>query len=787
MAAYDLEALSPLEFEELIGDLLQAEMGIRFELFKPGRDNGIDLRNCLKNENIIVQCKHYFNSSFRDLKKSLESEKEKVMALQPTQYIIATSCGLTPANKKTIKEIFHPYCLTEGDIYGRNDILKLLKDHEDVVKKNYKLWFTSEAVLRIILHSGTLNQTETDLENFKDLLPKLVMNDAYFRVQDILKDVNTCVICGQPGIGKSTLMKLFVWNYASQGYQPVKIYQDIKEAYDLFDKSQKQIYYYDDFLGETFLESGLGKNEGSGICSFIKRINKMPNKKFILTTREHVLNQALFQSEKISGIKEYKSIISLSDFSLRDKAQILYNYLWHSNISKKSIQELLNDKNYMKIIQHRNFNPRVIQWMTCNKQVRDGNYLEQFLRSLDNPSELWSYAFEHQISSHSQTILLIMGTFDGHVCSDNLWMAFKQYYASDSLNQKDLYQSYRNSTKELEGSFIKSNTYKETLEGSFIKSNTHKEILYFEFNNPSVRDFINNYLLNNKILTNTLCEQAVFFDQLNQLWNIFQDGCRRDAKMVSDYVDLPLYLRSIERLFEDDRTGSRSNHHEKKILFLLSVTATVKEGTFVKLLQNKLKDLIQQNYNGNTWDLTTLYDILVLIKNSKDFFSLEIPTELDELIQSSKIALLSNQPTYISDFSLIKKFIDHTGMVFEPKEMDVLKQRLNLILREKIKIDEDMIYTYNPDDNCFDQIGFEIQDLEELGNDLINISSLFDSCACLDEAVTFVHDKIEEYYESIDASDIFDDDLPGNYKELEEQTSQTECEIERMFETLNDK
>ena len=48
MVAYDLEALSPFEFQELIGDLLQAEMGIRFEVFKQGRDSGIDLRHCLK-------------------------------------------------------------------------------------------------------------------------------------------------------------------------------------------------------------------------------------------------------------------------------------------------------------------------------------------------------------------------------------------------------------------------------------------------------------------------------------------------------------------------------------------------------------------------------------------------------------------------------------------------------------------------------------------------------------------------------------------------------------------
>jgi len=770
MAAYDLEALSPPEFEELIGDLLQAEMDLRFELFKPGRDSGIDLRNCLKNENIIVQCKHFFKSPYKKLEKSLENEKKKIAALQPTRYIVATSCGLTPRNKTAIRKIFHPYCLTEGDIYGRNDILKLLKDNEDIVRKNYKLWFTSEAVLRKILHSRILNQTEIDLEIFQELLPKLVINDAYVRIKDILKDTNTCVICGQPGIGKSTLMQLFVWQYASEGYQPIKIYQDIKDAYELFNKDQKQIFYYDDFLGESFLKNGLKKNEGSEICLFIQRINCMPNKKFILTTREHILNRALYQSEKLSDIKQYESVISLSDFSQVTKARILYNHLWHSKIEEKNIQILLENKNYMKIIQHRNFNPRIIQWMAYNNKVLNENYFETFLKSLENPNELWKHAFECQIGSHSQIILLMMGTFWSSVSYDNLWIAFKQYLPN-SLDESALYRSFKNGIKELEGSFIKTSVYGESV--------------YFEFSNPSVRDFVSNYVLNDKYLTNTLCERAAFFHQLKQLWNIFQDGCRKNAKSISNYVDLLPYLRSIERLFEADRRGNLFCSYEEKIFHLLSVTITSKNKPFVKSLQNKLEHLIQRNNNRETSDLEQLSMILSLIKNSKTFFSLEIPVDLDKLIQSCKTVITSEQPTCISDFCLIKSFID-LGVVFEQEELDPFRERLNLILTEEIQIDDKFeIYTYNPDENCFDYTGSDIQGLEELEEDLITISRLFGTCVY--EALTLVQCKIKEYYESIDDSDIIDEDLLDINRPLEEQLPQAESDIDRMFETLKDK
>jgi hypothetical protein len=44
---YDFKTLSPLDFEDLVPDLLQAELDIRLESFGPGRDQGIDCRHAV--------------------------------------------------------------------------------------------------------------------------------------------------------------------------------------------------------------------------------------------------------------------------------------------------------------------------------------------------------------------------------------------------------------------------------------------------------------------------------------------------------------------------------------------------------------------------------------------------------------------------------------------------------------------------------------------------------------------------------------------------------------------
>ena len=64
MSRYDFRTLSPLDFEELTRDLLQADCGLRFESFGSGTDLGIDFRFSCGTEDAIVQVKHYAEGNF---------------------------------------------------------------------------------------------------------------------------------------------------------------------------------------------------------------------------------------------------------------------------------------------------------------------------------------------------------------------------------------------------------------------------------------------------------------------------------------------------------------------------------------------------------------------------------------------------------------------------------------------------------------------------------------------------------------------------------------------------
>ena len=120
MADYDFRSLSSYDFALLARDLLQADLGVRLESFSAGPDSGIDFRSRRQTNNLIVQCKHYADSGFAALISVLRrKERQKIDALAPTRYILATSVSLTPNRKDELKEILGPHCLEPSDVNGR--------------------------------------------------------------------------------------------------------------------------------------------------------------------------------------------------------------------------------------------------------------------------------------------------------------------------------------------------------------------------------------------------------------------------------------------------------------------------------------------------------------------------------------------------------------------------------------------------------------------------------------------------------------------------------------------
>ncbi|ARK78652.1 hypothetical protein BOC39_36675 [Burkholderia pseudomallei] len=75
---------------------------------------------------------------------------------------------------------------------------------------------------------------------------------------------------------------------------------------------------------------------------------------------------------------------------------MVFNHIYFSDLVDEEKAKLLDDDFFLKMIDHRNFSPRLIELLTSADyySVGDESIQATVLRVLNNPAELWSGRIE---------------------------------------------------------------------------------------------------------------------------------------------------------------------------------------------------------------------------------------------------------------------------------------------------------------------------------------------------------------------------------------------------------
>lgn len=436
MADYDFSTLNDKEFETLCADLLSTIHGHRFERFKPGKDAGVDGRYFKTDgSEVILQCKHWQTTPLERLVAHLEKvERPKIEKLKPARYILAISHQLSRTDKAKIHGILSPYILRDDDILGREDLNDILARDSKIERRHYKLWIRSASVLRHMLNKAIYDRSAYSLEEIVRDAKLYVPTQLHGAALEKLEKLGTVIITGAPGIGKSTLANHMVLHYVDREFELVQIAEDLREAENAYEDGVNQIFYFDDFLGRNYLEA-LSGHEGSHIMQFIRRISHDRTKRFILTSRTTILNQgkALIDVFTQNNIERNELEVRIESLKEIDKARILYNHIWHSNLDIEYVNELYVEKRYRAVISHRNFNPRLIRFITDTNSVSDypaNQYWNYAKELLENPARVWQHPFEAQLDDFGRSVVLLVALNGRAIRQVDLAEAYARFVAS---------------------------------------------------------------------------------------------------------------------------------------------------------------------------------------------------------------------------------------------------------------------------------------------------------------------------------------------------------------------
>lgn len=505
--SYAFNNLSFADFEDLVRDLVGKAVGVRFEAFCAGPDGGIDGRHShASGGKVILQAKHYEGSPFSKLKGVMKRERKSIDALAPARYILATSCKFTPPSKGDLATLIGPSLRSESDILGPEDLNGLLRAYPDILKAHIKLWLSGAGVLDKVLRSSAHAYATITREDIEQKVRVYAPNPSFDQSLEKLEKHHLLIISGPPGVGKTTLAEMLCYAFLGEEWDLVPI-RSLEDGFAAITDSKKQVFLFDDFLGRVALDKQTLAHKDSELARFMSRVRRSPNARFILTTRGYIFEEARRVSEYLGDqrLDVTKYVLDVGVYTRRIKARILYNHLLVAGTPKPYIRALIESNSLAAIIDHRNYNPRVIEAMTDTFRISDIGpeaYPQAFLDALQNPHQIWDTAFRTHIDDRCRHLLLAMFFLSEYGVSIH---ALRSAYDSLHSTMSHTY-GLPHGPKDFEEAL-------RILEGSFVSIDRDR----VSFLNPSLRDYLSSYL-NDVELLHRLAATAKTIDWIHSLW-----------------------------------------------------------------------------------------------------------------------------------------------------------------------------------------------------------------------------------------------------------------------------
>lgn len=510
---YQYGNLSDFEFELLCRDIMERKLGCPLRCFAPGRDGGVDITETKLSGKHMVQVKHYIDSPYRTLLSSLKRELPKVKQKQPEHYYVCCAKQLTAQNISEIYQLFSDYMDDAEAVVDRVEIDNFLhkKENADILERHYKLWLESTSVLEQLGNQDIAIDCDAFFYQIEKEQKLFVKTKYYEEGRQILENEHMLMLLGDPGVGKTMLTKMLALAFVAEGYRIRYTtngeLSDLKRALSV-DRKRKELIVLDDCLGQHYFK--MQETKENELLALVKYIMHNPNKLLIMNSRVTIFHEARERSCDFRYFMDDENIkirkLEMNGLDEEEKGWIFYNHLYFSGIPEEYYQNISKDRRYRAIVRHPNYTPRLVEFVTKKKnyeQVAPDCYATFIMDCLRNPTELWKDEFTRKLGAEDRALLLTL------------------YSLTDtSVEEPVLVRAFLKRLSGLKGMDTTRNLYEEALRRltdsmvQLMEQNGRKRIGVC---NPSINDFLKNYIRENPMEQANMPAYATEYVQLERI------------------------------------------------------------------------------------------------------------------------------------------------------------------------------------------------------------------------------------------------------------------------------
>jgi hypothetical protein len=272
-----------------------------------------------------------------------------------------------------------------------------------------------------------------------------------------------------------------------------------------------------------------------------------------------------------------------------EKAKIFYNHMIYKRIPTDYYNNIKRNKNYMKIVQHSNYTPRIIEHVTYATnylKVAPTEYFNYIIKNLSNPNDIWKNEFERRLQEVDRAFISTMYS----LTDTNVEYGVLKKCFDNRLSQMN----------NIDYTIDNYESILSRLNQSIINIIDNKGSMHIGVINPSVNDYMKSVFDHNKLELNEVRCSISNYKQLER--------CYSEEELPNIFLQLVVSgkVDKIDFATEDEKNYFITAHICKY---------DIKEVRYKKVIFNYLSNAYGYYFSHNNW--LSHVDILECLLNKK--------------------------------------------------------------------------------------------------------------------------------------------------------------------------